>query len=321
MPDPDLRLEPTRRDAEFRLGSENFDDCYYAHDCGIPYERNEHWLAFFSEVADRIVKSLKPASALDAGCAFGFLVEQLWLRGVSAYGVDISEYAISQAHESIAERVRVASLSKPIEGSYDLVTCVEVLEHMAADDARRAIENICQVTDRVLFSSSPDHYAEPTHVNVRPAESWSALFAAEGFFRNLEYDASYLTPWALLYERRPADPAELVRDYERVQARLEIEIRQLRSQVLQLSREQDEHEADQPRVADLEAEILRLRDELIGLDAEAGKARGEREYFAAQLAGQEQLALELQAVTSSRAWRLTRKLVEPANRLRQFLRR
>jgi hypothetical protein len=75
------------------------------------------------------------------------------------------------------------------------------------------------------------------------------------------------------------------------------------------------------RIRALEAEVLRLRDELIGLDAEAGKARGEREYFAAQLAGQEQLALELQAVMSSRAWRLTRKLVEPANRLRQFLRR
>ncbi|MGN6663805.1 MAG: hypothetical protein ACTHK6_06335, partial [Solirubrobacterales bacterium] len=47
---------------------------YYRHDCGIPYERNEHWLGFFNGIADRIVRDLRPASFLDAGCAMGFLV-------------------------------------------------------------------------------------------------------------------------------------------------------------------------------------------------------------------------------------------------------
>ena len=37
-----------------------FDAHYYAHDCGIPYERNEHWLAFFGHIADEVVKEIAP---------------------------------------------------------------------------------------------------------------------------------------------------------------------------------------------------------------------------------------------------------------------
>ncbi len=33
---------------------------YYRHDCGIPYERNDHWLSFFEKVADSIVREFQP---------------------------------------------------------------------------------------------------------------------------------------------------------------------------------------------------------------------------------------------------------------------
>ena len=70
---------------------------YYRHDCGVPYERNEHWLGFFDRIAEGIVRDLHPTSVLDAGCAMGFLVEGLRKRGVEACGIDISEYAISRS--------------------------------------------------------------------------------------------------------------------------------------------------------------------------------------------------------------------------------
>src|SRR3954467_2188523 len=107
---------------------------YYRHDCGIPYERNEHWLGFFGGIADRIVADLHPTTLLDAGCAMGFLVEVLVKRGVDARGIDISEYAISEVHESIRDRCRVQSLTEPLEGRYDLITCIEVVEHIAPQD-------------------------------------------------------------------------------------------------------------------------------------------------------------------------------------------
>ena len=74
-----------------------YDRDYYQHYCGgIPYERTDYWMVFFHGIADHIVRSLRPRRVLDAGCAKGFLVEALWERGVEAYGIDISEYAIGE---------------------------------------------------------------------------------------------------------------------------------------------------------------------------------------------------------------------------------
>src|SRR5215218_4972349 len=98
---------------------------YYRHDCGIPYERNDHWLQFFGRVADAIVRDLRPTSVLDAGCAMGFLVEALRERGVEAWGIDVSEYAISQVHESVSEYCTVGSLAEPLPRRYDLIVSIE----------------------------------------------------------------------------------------------------------------------------------------------------------------------------------------------------
>src|ERR1700675_4264980 len=65
------------------------------------YERSEHWMRFFGTIADHIVKDIGPRTVLDAGCAMGFLVEALRDRGVDAFGIDISEYAISQVRSDI----------------------------------------------------------------------------------------------------------------------------------------------------------------------------------------------------------------------------
>ena len=74
-----------------------YDANYYQHHCGSPYHRNiPHWRMFFDRIAQASATELAPATALDAGCAMGTLVESLRARGVDAYGVDASEYAIAQ---------------------------------------------------------------------------------------------------------------------------------------------------------------------------------------------------------------------------------
>ena len=63
-----------------------FDAHYFAHGCGRPYRRDDEWLAFFDGIAERIVTDIAPRSVLDAGCAFGLLVETLRRRGGGAGG-------------------------------------------------------------------------------------------------------------------------------------------------------------------------------------------------------------------------------------------
>ena len=256
---------------------------YYRHDCGIPYERNEHWLSFFDQIAEAIVREFHPSTVLDAGCAMGFLVEGLRKRGVEAWGVDISDYAISQAHESIRDYCRVGSLTEPLGQRYDLIACIEVIEHIPPAEADTVIANLCAATDRLLLSTTPQDYGEATHLNVQPPEVWSAALAREGFLRDLDHDLSYLTPWAALYTRRDEPLPETVRRYDRSWWRLRHEVSEVRSSLLKAQDrlaelESDEGEERPELLEELDQrneEILRLRDLLIGKDAELGAARGQ----------------------------------------------
>ena len=115
-------------------------------------------------------------------------METLRDRGVQAWGADISEFAIQNVREDIRPYCRVASITKPIPlnaGRYDLVACIEVLEHLTAEEAGSAIANLTAVTDTILFSSSPSDFNEPTHINVRPPIDWLQMFAAHGFSPDL----------------------------------------------------------------------------------------------------------------------------------------
>jgi SAM-dependent methyltransferase len=192
-----------------------FDAFYYGHCCGQPYVRNEQWLGFFGGIADRIAADMAPRRVLDAGCALGFLVETLRDRGVEAYGIDLSTYAIEQVHPPVQPFCRVGSITEDLGGDYDLIVSIEVAEHMPTRAAEEAIANICAHTTDVLFSSSPVDYREPTHVNVHPPEYWAEQFARHGFYRDVDYDATYILPWAARFRKRSEPMHRLVHDYER----------------------------------------------------------------------------------------------------------
>jgi 2-polyprenyl-3-methyl-5-hydroxy-6-metoxy-1,4-benzoquinol methylase len=255
---------------------------YFRHNCGIPYERNEHWLGFFGAMADAIVRDLRPTTVLDAGCGMGFLVEALRQRGVEAWGVDVSEHAISQVDESVREHCQVGSLTEALPRRYDLVVCIEVLEHIPAAQANAAVANLCAASDRLLLSSTPDDFSEPTHLNVQPPEAWSAALAQNSFLRATEHDVSYVTPWAGLYTRSEEPLPEMVRRYDRSWWRLRRETDQLRDSLLsahsRLAELEDQPGENRPELeAELDRrqeEIFKLRDQLIGKDAELGAAKG-----------------------------------------------
>lgn len=306
--------------AESSATGSAFNQYYFEHCCGRPYGRDEHWLKFFGIVADEIVARIRPARVLDAGCAFGMLVEGLHARGVHAEGIDISEYAISQAAPAVKANCRVGSIAEEFPDRYDLIVCIEVVEHMPQADAERAIANFCRHSDDILFSSTPGDYREPTHVNVHPPEHWAELFARQGFFRDVDFDASFITAWAVRYRRRTDPPARLVRDYERRFAEVaaeaaerrqyarelqhQIEVQQNRIGVLEREREAilaDRQQLEERRVTEREQvqEELRVtRDALQHTHQEVSRAVVEIEELRAQ-------AVEFRAESDSRSHQLT----------------
>ena len=193
------------------LSGEAYDRHYFETGCGpIPYDRAQpHWLAFFSGIAERIVADIGPRTVLDAGCAKGFLVEALRDRGVEAYGIDISAYAIGEVRPDIRRFCRLASVTQPIGQRYDLIVCIEVLEHLSVQEGERALANICRSATDVLFSSTPDDLDEPTHVNVRPRSFWIDRFADQGFRLDTTFDAAFVAPHAMRFRAGGAEASPL----------------------------------------------------------------------------------------------------------------
>lgn len=240
-----------------------YDKEYYHSGCGVPYERSEHWLSFFGHIADMIVQNIGPASVLDAGCAWGFLVENLRNRGVEAYGVDISEYAISQVAEPIKPYCWVGSLVEPLPRRYDLIVTIEVLEHIPQDDLPAAIKTLCDASDDIIFSSTPDDYNEATHFSVQPPEKWASMFAVHDFWHDVDFDASFITPWAMRFRKRKDPVYRTVVPMERKLWELKRENTSLR---LSIAREQahaasSAHEALTARITELEAALDAARTE------------------------------------------------------------
>jgi hypothetical protein len=266
---------------ESSRSSSNFGADYFATGCGKPYQRDAEWLDFFDGIADQISNTIQPKTVLDAGCAMGFLVESLRSRDIKAFGVDISNYAIQNVHPDLQQYCWVGSVTEAFPQKYDLIVCIEVLEHLSGKQAEAAVKNLCQHSADILFSSTPFDYGEATHFNVQPPEYWTELFAREKFFRDIDYDASYITPWAVRFRRKNEPMARLVKDYERKFFLLWKENTDLRSLVVEM---RDENS--------------KLRNQLVSRDRAATMAEN-----------------QLNDIIASRSWQLIQKLVNLRYRL------
>ncbi|MBR1842194.1 MAG: glycosyltransferase [Oscillospiraceae bacterium] len=202
--------------------SEIYGKSYYDnYDVGIGsvnYLDSQYTKGFLTQLAKRIADDLHPKTVLDAGCAMGHLVAALRDNGVEAYGIDISEYAISMVREDIRPYCAVCSLTGQYPESFpekfDLVVTIEVLEHLYSDEGKKAIEQLCKRSDTILFSSTPDDFSDPTHVNVQQREYWARLFAENGFYDDINYRPTYLTFYATLFKRGD-NIVRQIEDYER----------------------------------------------------------------------------------------------------------
>lgn len=244
--------------------SPQYDRAYYESHCGIPYQRDEHWLRFFGAIADAIVDRIRPASVLDAGCAMGFLVEALRDRGVEAYGVDISEYAISQVREDMRPHCWVGSITDHLPRRYDLVVTIEVFEHLDEATGAKAIANLARHSDDILFSSSPDDLAEATHANVQPTEYWAGRFRAAGLLRDPDWDPSGgLPPWTIRFRRLPNDADSALAGYERLAYRLTRHTLEVESTLRETAARTSELErlvnAKEAHIRNLEAELAQIQ--------------------------------------------------------------
>jgi 2-polyprenyl-3-methyl-5-hydroxy-6-metoxy-1,4-benzoquinol methylase len=334
-----------------------YDEDYFLHrigDMDEPYVRdNPAWKAIFARVAQAIATELSPKTVLDAGCGIGFLVQALRERDVDAFGIDISEYAIANAAEEVRPFCEVASVTDELTRRYDLIVCMEVLEHLPAQLASRAVDNFTRHTDAVLFSSTPEDFREPTHLNVQPTEYWVGLFGSRDFFRDVDFDASFVADHAILFRRISDLPNSVLRAYERRYWRTEKEVRELRTAAYdpasgrrlrgtddgqhaerrfleeRLEAMKERHAELRRLLVEANEQLLRRDDELRIQRREQIRLRDEKIRWLGDMVHQRDqeiewlrgLQSELDHIHATRAWRLVSGWWRLRARLRKLLRR
>jgi predicted TPR repeat methyltransferase len=180
-----------------------YDEDYFKSHLGpIPCTWDSpEWNAFFANIAREIVDKYKPVTVIDAGCGIGLLVKHLLdYDHVNTMGFDSSTYAIDVAHlNGLLHHCAPCALefADDIKWSADVVTCIEVVEHIDECMADQCIKNLCSMSTKyVIFSSSPDDHLEETHVNVQPELYWTKLFNKYGF-KKVD-TATYISPQAIV---------------------------------------------------------------------------------------------------------------------------
>lgn len=139
---------------------------------------------------DYILRRQPRERVLDCGAAFGYIVKRLRDKGIDAWGIDISQYALSQAPEEVKAYLMhgsIGSLPWP-DQSFDMVTSFSTLEHLPPEILPKAISEIKRVAGRGIIAVTPGddpHFDEDiTHQTKEPLSWWRSQFPPEFEVRN-----------------------------------------------------------------------------------------------------------------------------------------
>jgi GT2 family glycosyltransferase len=169
-----------------------------------------------SVLADSIAREIGARSVLQVECGDGSLVSALRNRGIDAHGLVSRETALDSVRHEVRSFCRAGSVTDGLERDYDLIVCLKALDHLSVADATRAIERMCSHSNDILFASLPSggHGTQPVYVH--PPEWWAERFAGHGFYRDVDYDATFVSIQAARL-RRTTDPvARVIGGFERL---------------------------------------------------------------------------------------------------------
>ena len=152
---------------------------------------------------ERLAGGLAGKRALDVGCGGGILAEAMGAKGAKVTGIDLAERALKVATlhglevgSSVEYRlVSVEDLAAQAPESFDVVTCMEMLEHVPQPaSVVQACARLARPGGRVFFST----------INRNPKSFLFAIVGAEYVLR--------LLPRGTHEYARFIRPAELTRD-------------------------------------------------------------------------------------------------------------
>lgn len=111
------------------------------------YDTKERFISYWHQI-NEIIK-LKPSKVLEVGIGNGFVRRYLKEKGLDVTTLDIAQ--------SLEPDVAGSGLAIPFKnGSFDVVVCCEVLEHLPYSELSKALKEIHRVSLKYVVLSLPD---------------------------------------------------------------------------------------------------------------------------------------------------------------------
>lgn len=127
------------------------------------------------------------STVLELGCAYGYVVHTFRRMGYDAYGMDISQFALSMAPPAVKPYLMHGDISRAIPPyppdptrPWDLVVSMDVLEHAeSVGEVQEILQRIAQACHYqvhvVTTPRSPHFHSDPSHGVPLQIEQWMQL--------------------------------------------------------------------------------------------------------------------------------------------------
>lgn len=127
--------------------------------------------------AEKILRKLPPGWLLDVGAGRGELAKICDVLGFVYRGIE-------PAAPITDERIRRGKATEilSLDGAYDVVACLDVVEHLIPEDVRPALEEMRRVASGYVLLTAADfsHISKADgkdlHISKRPIPEWQRLF-------------------------------------------------------------------------------------------------------------------------------------------------
>jgi SAM-dependent methyltransferase len=135
------------------------------------------------------------SSLLDVGCAKGFMLHDIdaTIQGINIKGVDVSEYAITNAIENMKKNIQVADARDlPFEdNSFDVVISINTIHNLEKNELAKALQEIERVSRGKSFITVDAYNSDEekermyawnlTAKTIMSVDEWISFFSEVGY--------------------------------------------------------------------------------------------------------------------------------------------
>lgn len=140
------------------------------------------------EIISKLISDLKFNSVVDLGCGRGYYLKKFIEMGKNAIGVELSHICCDKYLKDLPHECSdIENFSLLSSRIYDLVLCMDVMEHIAPDKVENMIKSIRSLSGIAIFgvaNHKDTMLGFELHLTIEDSNWWEEMF--KKFYKNVE---------------------------------------------------------------------------------------------------------------------------------------